>query len=120
LGALEGGVVTPAGNDTAAINTPALHGAWAAMLTTGPDGDNLGTALRVRTKVDSGALIFASTYAGADPSTVSASETVTAGDETIVYLPLDRGGNPALIIANGAHDEASTGSIIEISLVGPP
>lgn len=117
---LPNGTVTAAGGELAQISTPAPVGAWAAMLTTGPDGDQYGTALRIQVQVESGALILASTYAGADPDSITISETVEAGPLTVVYLPLDRTGNPALIIANGSNSGPSRGSISKIDLVGPP
>lgn len=120
LAPLSDGAVSDAGADVAQISTPAPIGAWAAMLTTGPDGDQSGTALRIHVQVESGALILASTYAGADPDSITISETVQAGSETTVYLPLDRTGNPTLIVANGSSSGASRGSILKIDLVGPP
>lgn len=120
LAPLPDGTVSDAGADVAQISTPAPVGAWAAMLITGPDGDQSGTALRIHVQVESGALILASTYAGADPNSITVSETVEAGSEAIVYLPLDRTGNPALIVANGSSSGASLGSISKIDLVGPP
>lgn len=115
--ALNGGTVTP-GSEGVQITTDPRTGAMSASLALGPEAATEGLVLRVRARVDDGAFSLVMTHANWPEGYAPYASGVFPGDVVTVDLPIDRTGEPLLIVGNGREtNQASTGVILSVELV---
>lgn len=113
---LNGGTVATTAEGVQIVTDPRT-GAMSASVALGEEAQAEGVVVRVRGRVSEGAFQIVSTYrnfaAGYQPEV----RPMPAGLETTVEIPVDRGGDPLLVISNGSRDGPSTGVISSVELV---